>query len=409
MLLSSLLIMNSIPVKAVPNPIYGQAIKSDGSSADGAYVLVTDSNGTSVHTFVGSDGGWSSGWWQVDIGDPGVYWVDNTSFTVRIQINGTDWYTTSTGTVSSNGINMSTITLTYHGSGPSPPVPPVPVPPVADAGGPYSTLVDEILQFDGSGSYDPDGTITNYTWFIDELTTLYGEKPKYIFKNAGNYSISLTVTDNDGLTNTNTTTAEIKELPPDVHHPVPVINGPFSAIINETILIDGSESYDPDGGYITNYTWTLGDNTTAFGESVFYQYTSIGTYIVTLYVVDNSNLTNSTTTTATIYQGKNVEELNGDLIDTNGSGTYDEYLNKTTGVITKTKELENGSYLIDDQNDGKWHWIYNPVTGNLSPYHEPPSPPKPGFPLWAIITIIIVIAIIIILLILFKFDILYFE
>ena len=71
MLLSSLLIMHSIPVKAVPNPIYGQAIKSDGSSADGAYVLVTNSTGYSVHTFVGLNGGWSSGWWQVDIGDPG--------------------------------------------------------------------------------------------------------------------------------------------------------------------------------------------------------------------------------------------------------------------------------------------------------------------------------------------------
>ena len=57
---------------------------------------------------------------------------------------------------------------------------------------------------DGRGSYDTDGTIVNYTWkiTINNVTSyLWGQGESFKFKVLGLYLITLTVTDNDGRSN----------------------------------------------------------------------------------------------------------------------------------------------------------------------------------------------------------------
>jgi len=51
--------------------------------------------------------------------------------------------------------------------------------PVANAGGPYYGLTFENIFFDGSGSYDTNGTITNYTWNLGDGTIFFGEQVIY--------------------------------------------------------------------------------------------------------------------------------------------------------------------------------------------------------------------------------------
>jgi hypothetical protein len=40
--------------------------------------------------------------------------------------------------------------------------------PIADANGPYEGFVGDLISFDGTGSYDPDGTIVSYEWDFDD-------------------------------------------------------------------------------------------------------------------------------------------------------------------------------------------------------------------------------------------------
>jgi PKD repeat protein len=90
---------------------------------------------------------------------------------------------------------------------------PAPLPPVADAGGPYDGTEGDTITLDGSGSSDPDGSIVRYDWSIggDTLEDA-GPNPTYTFTTAGVYNVTLTVTDDDGLTDSDTTTATISSV-----------------------------------------------------------------------------------------------------------------------------------------------------------------------------------------------------
>jgi hypothetical protein len=54
----------------------------------------------------------------------------------------------------------------------------------------------------------------------------------------------------------------------DFEYPVAVIDGPANAAPLDTISLDGSDSYDPEGFAITGYTWTLTDAPVGSGASL---------------------------------------------------------------------------------------------------------------------------------------------
>jgi parallel beta-helix repeat protein len=73
------------------------------------------------------------------------------------------------------------------------------LPPIANAGGPYTGFINEKINFNGADSYDDDGHIVEYLWDFGDGTLGTGKSQKHTFSNPGNYSIKLTVTDNNGL------------------------------------------------------------------------------------------------------------------------------------------------------------------------------------------------------------------
>jgi PKD repeat protein len=78
-------------------------------------------------------------------------------------------------------------------------------PPVADAGGPYTGTESTDITFNGSNSYDPDGTITAWLWEFGDGETSSDESPTHFYASDGRYTIALTVTDNRGANGTDTT------------------------------------------------------------------------------------------------------------------------------------------------------------------------------------------------------------
>jgi len=86
--------------------------------------------------------------------------------------------------------------------------------PIANAGNDITTtdLDDnniETISFDGSQSYDVDAIITNYSWSENGVEFATGVSPTYDFS-VGTHIVTLTVTDNEGGTNTDTIQVEVR-------------------------------------------------------------------------------------------------------------------------------------------------------------------------------------------------------
>ena len=80
--------------------------------------------------------------------------------------------------------------------------------PSADAGPEQSSLVGNEVIFDGSGSYDPDGSMVAYEWDFDDSDGIgvdaTGDTVSHSYAVAGEYTATLIVTDNGGATTSDT-------------------------------------------------------------------------------------------------------------------------------------------------------------------------------------------------------------
>ncbi len=119
------------------------------------------------------------------------------------------------------------------------------LPPVANAGGPYAGNVGQSITFDGSKSSDPDGDTLTYAWNFGDGGTATGISPTHAYVAVGTYTVSLTVNDGRGATNTATTTAAIIS-----GSPPPGISdfNPKSAPIGTVVNITGSNLAPASGG-----------------------------------------------------------------------------------------------------------------------------------------------------------------
>jgi serine protease len=105
-------------------------------------------------------------------------------------------------------------------------------PPIADAGGFYVGETGSSVQFDGSGSGDPDGDAINFLWNFGDGTTSTLEFPSHTFSTSGTYTVTLTVNDGD-LESQNSTTAEITVQDSPEPDPTMVVSN-----INLTVIRD---------------------------------------------------------------------------------------------------------------------------------------------------------------------------
>lgn len=179
-------------------------------------------------------------------------------------------------------------------------------PPVADAGGPYFGRPGRAITFDGTWSYDPDGTIVKYEWDFGDGTTGEGPTLSHTYEDEGVYTVTLTVTDDNGLTGSDATTATVSRPPPPP--PLPKNKKPKAdagpnqkAWVDRTVYFNGSESYDKDG-YIVSYRWRFGDGTTASGVEVQHAYSEPGHYTVALTVKDDRGAEDSDTCKVKVYE-----------------------------------------------------------------------------------------------------------
>ncbi|MBW2257244.1 MAG: S8 family serine peptidase [Deltaproteobacteria bacterium] len=175
--------------------------------------------------------------------------------------------------------------------------------PVADAGGPYSALVGEIIPFDASGSTDADGTIVSYEWNFLDGTTGTGETVDHAYGSVGFWIAVLTITDNDGGTDSTYTTITVDPI--TNAPPIAAMNAPYQTNLGTELFFDGTNSLDPDGTVVDWY-WNFGDGTTSTGSTASHTYAAAGEYPVALTVTDDLGAADVAVSTATIEPPPNL-------------------------------------------------------------------------------------------------------
>jgi len=218
--------------------------------------------------------------------------------------------------------------------------------PIADPGGTYTALVGEEITFDGSGSSDSDGEITQYMWDFGDDSTGSESSPAYTYTEAGEYTVTLTVEDDDGALSAEVTTTvtveEEAEEEEDSEEPQETVTAEAgddkTADVGQEISFDASAStvspitedtvityswdWDGDGTYDESSEETIATHT--FDEA--------GTYGVTLKVTafDDVSDTDSLTVTVSAVNeipiadpGGPYTALVGEEMTFDGSGSSD--------------------------------------------------------------------------------------
>jgi len=137
-------------------------------------------------------------------------------------------------------------------------------------------------------SYDEDGTITAWLWDFGDGETSCQSSSTHAFKADGDYTVSLTVTDDDSAQGTADALVTVTNLPPVASLSVDQTIRPTGA----EFRFDGSGSNDPSpAGRIVAYEWDLDDDggfdlkTTS--PILSYAYADDGVYRVRLRVTDD--------------------------------------------------------------------------------------------------------------------------
>ena len=148
-------------------------------------------------------------------------------------------------------------------------------------------------------STDSDGTIASRSWNFGDSTTSTATNPSHTYSAAGTYSVTLTVTDNGGATNSLTKSVTVSSAP----NVPPTAN--FSFVTSGLTATFTDSSTDSDGT-VASRSWNFGDSTTSTATNPSHAYAAAGTYSVTLTATDNSGATNSVTKSVTVTAPANV-------------------------------------------------------------------------------------------------------
>ena len=173
-------------------------------------------------------------------------------------------------------------------SGNPPPPPPPLTPPTAALTLTCTNLDCAFADTSTAGS----GAITTRSWAFGDGTTGTASSGTHTYAAEGTYTVVLTVTDANGLSDAESSTVTVAAAPT-----------PPTAAISLTCTYLSCAFADvstPGSGAITGRSWTFGDGTTSTAASGTHAYATPGTYTVTLSIIDSHGLSDTDTATITV-------------------------------------------------------------------------------------------------------------
>ncbi|MBC2605612.1 LamG-like jellyroll fold domain-containing protein [Pelagicoccus albus] len=259
--------------------------------------------------------------------------------------------------------------------------------PIADAGEDQVLSVlgcrgTNYVDLDATGSFDLDGRIVSYEWFLGSEQVAVGSNAVAALMTGPNV-LTLVVADDDGNENSDTVTYTLLDTPnenPRIHLSdlLGLSEGSFIYAYDmdgngsETVTIDASKSFDPDGS-ILNYTWSIDGRSDVSGnyDDSFTAEFDAGDTTVKLTLTDEC-LGEAMATFVVRVLSFSVDqdgviasfELDGDGEDA-GSGSFDMEEIATAATASRFEQSGEAIYL---NGDSSYLRSKKPILNSAEPY-----------------------------------------
>jgi len=203
------------------------------------------------------------------------------------------------------------------------------------------TVIDEGNVVIFSGSFTDPGTADTHSieWDFGDGTTSDQLSPEHIYADDGQYTVTFTVTDDDGGIGTDTLTVMVANVAPAVDA------GPDQTA-NEGDTVNLSGSFTDPGILDTHrYLWNFGDGSTSTELLAVHTYVNEGVYEVTLTVTDDDGGVGTDTLIVTVIStGGQAPEITQLLITEN---INENDIATLTGQFIDPDMLDSHTLVID--------------------------------------------------------------
>ena len=130
-----------------------------------------------------------------------------------------------------------------------------------------------------------DGSIDSWSWDFGDGGSSSQQNPTHSYAVAGSYTVTLTVTDDQG--ETGNVSQQVTLTAPAANNPP---SASFSVNVSELTANFTDSSSDADGN-VVSWSWDFGDGATSTDQNPSHSYASGGNYNVTLTVTDDDGAT----------------------------------------------------------------------------------------------------------------------
>jgi len=205
-------------------------------------------------------------------------------------------------------------------------LPPAGTPTAAFNFSPTSVNAKSAVLFDASASTPGNAaaSIVSYAWTFGDGGSGSGRTVSHTFGDPGAFNVTLTVTNDRGLTASNTQAVTVA----GGTLPTPAFTfSPTQPRINEPVFFNGAASTAGAGHTIASYRWDFGDGSTGAGISTSHTYAVAGNYTVSLTVADEAGQSATSAGTPIPVGSGNpnavllVSKTGGNSITADGSGS----------------------------------------------------------------------------------------
>lgn len=214
---------------------------------------------------------------------------------------------------------------------------------------------EKLILLNGSGSIDDDGEIVSYSWYIDNILIGTEVEINKVFS-LGQHLVTLEVTDDDGVNDTDEISVIINQLPTaDAGEDLVIEDVDSNG--SEQVVLDASNSIDPDGELV-NYLWSVAGTDIGSGETLNKTF-NIGAHKVILNVIDNFGSTAMDSLTIFVARLDNTAPI------ADAGEDIESYANE--GLDRLTIQLDGSSSSDSDGTIHSYRWMKdNEVIATIS-------------------------------------------